>query len=76
MSQRVIVGLHADTNVNPVKTALEAAGAESTSGPSPELPDVLIATIPNNQDTNEFIRVAREISGVRYAEPDSWRFTA
>jgi hypothetical protein len=76
MSQRVIVGLELDTDVKRVKTALGETGAESVRGPSPELPDVLIVTIPNDQDINEFIRITRKVSGVRYAEPDSWQFTA
>ena len=76
MSQRVTVGLKPDADVKPVKTALEAAGAESVRSPSLELPDVLIVTIPNDQDIDEFIRMARKVPGVRYAEPDSWQFTA
>lgn len=76
MSQRVTVGLKPDTDVKPVKIALGAAGAESVRGPSLELPDVLIVTIPNDQDVNEFIRMARKVPGVRYAELDSWQFTA
>ena len=76
MSQRVIVGLEPDTNVKLVKTALGAAGAESVRGPSLELPDVLIVTIPNDREINEFIRMALKVPGVRYAEPDSWQFTA
>jgi len=76
MSQRIIVGLKPDTNPKPVETALKAAGAESVRGPSLELPDVLIVTIPNDQDINEFIGRARKAPGVRYAEPDSWQFTA
>jgi hypothetical protein len=76
MSQRVTVGLKLNTDVKPVKTAFEAAGAESIRGPSLELPDVLIVTIPNDQDINEFIRMAQKVPGVRYAEPDSWQFTA
>ncbi len=76
MSQRVIVGLELDTSVEPIKTAFGEAGAESISGPSLELPDVLIVTIPDDQDINEFIRNARMMPGVRYAESDSWKFTA
>lgn len=76
MSQRVTVGLKPDTDVEPVKSALKAAGAESVRGPSLELPDVLVVTIPDNQDINEFIRMVRELPGVRYGEPDSWQFTA
>jgi cell division protein FtsX len=75
MSQRVIVGLKPDNGVKSVKTALEAAGAESVQGPSLELPDVLIVTIPNDQDIDEFVSMVRKVSGVRYAEPDSWQFT-
>jgi hypothetical protein len=76
MSQRVIVGLKPDTKLRPVKAALRAAGAESVSGPSLELPDVLIVAIPDDRDIDEVIRVALEVRGVRYAEPDSWQFTA
>jgi hypothetical protein len=76
MSQRVIVGLEPDTDLEPVKTALGEAGGESVHGPSPELPDVLIVILPDEQDIDEFIRKAQNVPGVRYAEPDSWRFTA
>lgn len=75
MSQRVIVGLEPGTDVEPVKTALREAGAESIGGPSLELPDVLIVTIPNNKDIDAFIHMAQMVPGVRYAEPDSWQFT-
>lgn len=75
MSQRVIVGLEADTDAKQVRTALEATVAESVQGPSLELPDALIVTIPNDQDINEFIRMAQKVPGVRYAEADSWQFT-
>ena len=75
MSQRVIVGLKPDADVKPVKIALEAVGAESVRGPSLELPDVLIVTIPSDQDIEQFICLAHEVPGVRYAEPDSWQFT-
>lgn len=76
MSQRVIVGVEPDTDLITIKAALEAASAESVQGPSTALPDVLIVTIPNNQDINQFISIAKKLPGVRYAEPDSWQFTA
>ena len=75
MSQRVILGLEPDTGVEPVKTALREAGAESIGCPSLELPDVLIVTISNDQDIDAFIHMAQMVPGVRYAEPDSWQFT-
>lgn len=76
MSQRVIVGVEPDTDIKTIKAALGEATAESVQGPSPELPDVLIVTIPNDQNINEFISLAKKLPGVRYAEPDSWQFTA
>lgn len=75
MSQRVIVGLKPDTDVQPVKRVLRKAGIESVSGPAPYLPDVLVVTIPDDQDIDEFIRMALRVPGVRNAEPDSWQFT-
>lgn len=75
MSQRVIVGLKSDTSVESIKAALGVAGAESVQGPSLELPDVLIVSIPNDQDIDEFIHKVQKVPGVRYAEPDSWQFT-
>ncbi len=75
MSQRVIVGLKPDTDVETVKTALREAGAESVGGPSLELPDVLIVTIPNDQHIDAFIHIAQMVPGVTYAEPDSYQFT-
>ncbi len=76
MSQRVIVGLEPDTSVEKIMAAFGEAGAESISGPSLELPDVLIVTIPDDHDINEFIRNAQLVPGVRYAESDSWQFMA
>jgi hypothetical protein len=76
MGQRVIVGVEPDADIKTIKAALDAASAESVQGPSPELPNVLIVTIPNDQDINKFISLAQKLPGVRYAESDSWQFTA
>ena len=76
MSQRVIVGVEPDTDLKTITVALGEAKAESVQGPSPELPNVLIVTIPNDQDINQFISHVQTLPGVRYAEPDSWQFTA
>lgn len=75
MSKRVIVGLTPQTAVRPVRATLLKAGAEAVRGPTPELPDVLVVTIPNDLDMAEFIRLAQEVAGVDYAEPDSWQFS-
>jgi hypothetical protein len=75
MDQRVIVGLEPDTDVESVKTALKEAGAESVGGPSLESPDILIVTISNDQDIDAFINMVQMVPGVRYAEPDAWKFT-
>lgn len=75
MSQRVVVGLESNAEANLVTAALEEAGAESTHGPTSELPDVLVVTIPDQHNIDEFIRAATSVPGVRYAEPDSWQFS-
>lgn len=76
MSQRVIVGLHPGADPGTVRKRLEAAGADSVQGPRPELPDVLIATVPDGKDANEFLQQAKSTQGVRYAEADAWRTTS
>jgi hypothetical protein len=75
MGQRVNVGLVTGAEWALVEKDLIEAGAESVRPPSPELPDVLIVTIPDHEDVREFVRRARELPGVRYAEPDSWQFS-
>ena len=75
MGHRVTVGLMPGADWRPVENALHAAGAESVRSPAPELPDVLIVTIPNDRDIEEFVRRARALPGVRYAERDAWQFS-
>lgn len=75
MAQRLIVGLHPNTDWGPVQSKLTAAGAEQVRGPSPELPDVLIVTIPSELNLEEFLRQTRTWPGVRYAEADTWQFS-
>jgi hypothetical protein len=76
MSQRVNVGLAPEADIQAVRLALATeADVESVAGPTPELPDVLIVTLADVRDADEFVAFAQALQGVRYAEPDVWRFT-
>jgi hypothetical protein len=54
---------------------LREAGAEQVADPSPSLPDVVIATLPDAVDVDKFVQAAKRIEGVRYCEPDAFRMT-
>ncbi len=71
--QRFVIGLKPGTDWAAVKEGLLGAGAASVSDPAPAQPDVLVATIPSDQSGDDFLRQAKELSGVRYAEPDAWQ---
>jgi len=75
MGQRVNVGVEQATNAAALINALKQAGAESVRGPSAELPDVLVVDLADEKDVNDFVRKAKQLPGVRYAERDSWQFT-
>lgn len=74
-TQRAIIGLHPDADLSSVKAQLYGAGAQQLSGPAPELPDVLIATLPSTANLRRFLQAAQRTPGVRYAEADAWGTT-
>lgn len=75
MSQRWIVLLDPGADWNAIKNQLVAHGADWTRDPSPDQPDVLVVTVPEERSTDEFRRNAQEIPGVRNVEPDALRWS-
>jgi hypothetical protein len=75
MSQRIVVGLEQGANWQVIREALLAAGAEGISVPSESQPDALVVTIPGDANIDGFLQQAKKVTGVRYAEPDAWRFS-
>jgi len=73
MGQRFVIGLNPGTDWTEVKRGLLKIGAGSVNEPSPAQPDVLVATLASDGNEDDFLRRAKELSGVRYAEPDAWR---
>jgi hypothetical protein len=66
---RIVVGLDAGQDPEPVMSALRDKGAQHVQPPAPSLPDVVLAEFPEG-DAGATIRDVVEIPGVRYAEPD------
>jgi hypothetical protein len=72
--QRVIVGLDPDADWEQVGDALRAAGAETVDPPRESLPDVIVASYPDETPIEVAVEAAVAICGVAYAEPDTLRF--
>lgn len=75
MSKRVIVGIEPQVEWARLKRELGDAGAQSTTDPSPQRPDAVVAALPDSADMNAFIEQVKRLQGVRYAEPDAWAST-
>lgn len=75
MTQRIILGLEPDGVSASIGSALRSFGAEIVRGPSRNTPDVMVISIPADADVDEFLRKAKALKGVKYAEPDSWQST-
>jgi len=76
MSTRVLVTLQPDTSPDQVVDALTALGATEVQPPRPELPDVCIATVDEQQHSPEaWAASARQIPGVAVAEVDQLRWS-
>jgi hypothetical protein len=72
---RVVVGLSADQQPEPLADELRSRGASHVQGPVPALPGVLIADFPEGDLATKVKEVA-QLSGVRYAEPDEMQTIA
>lgn len=72
---RVVVGLSADQEPEPLAEELRSRGASHVQGPTPSLPGVLVADFPEGDVAGKVKEVA-ELPGVRYAEPDELQTTA
>lgn len=68
---RVVVGLDADQEPEPVAASLRALGADPVQGPAPSLPGVLIADFSQQDAT--VVETVKALPGVRYAEPEQLR---
>jgi hypothetical protein len=69
---RVVVGLAPGHEPTAVADRLVAKGAHHVQGPTPSLPDVLVADFPQG-DVDSTVKSIAELPGVRYAEPDEMR---
>lgn len=67
---RVVVGLSADQQPEPLIEELHSRGASHVQGPTPSLPGVLVAEFPQG-DLKSKVKEVAELPGVRYAEPDA-----
>lgn len=75
MSQRVLIGIQPHADLGGLKKQLVSFGAESVNDPSSVQPDVVVATVPSQNEATNFIEKVKKLPGVRYAELDAWRFT-
>lgn len=76
MSQRLIVGMTSGADWAAIKRHLLDQGADWARDPSPDQPDVLVVTIPEDRDIDGVLRTTRALDGVRYVERDATRFTS
>ena len=76
MSQRLIVGLQAGADWHAIRGQLIACGADWIRDPSPEQPDVAVASIPEGSDIEKVLEDIKQLPGVRYAERDAMRWTS
>ena len=72
---RVVVGLSADQEPEPLVKELHSRGASHVQGPAPSLPGVLVADFPEGDLASKVKEIA-ELPGVRYAEPDEMQTVA
>lgn len=76
MSTRVLVTLEPDTDAADVADALSGLGALEVTPPRPELPDVLVATVDDQQHpATDFAAAAQRLPGVAGAEVDQLRWS-
>ncbi len=76
MSTRVLVTLQPDASPDRVGAALTALGATEVQPPQPELPDVCVATVDEQQHPpQEWAATVAQIPGVAGAEVDQLRWS-
>jgi len=76
MSTRVLVTLQPETSPEQVVDALTALGATEVEPPRPELPDICIATVDEQQHVPDaWAASAERIPGVAGAEVDQLRWS-
>lgn len=76
MSTRVLVTLQPDADGEAVAVALTALGAATVQPPQPELPDVLVSTVDEQQHPPaDWAAAARRVPGVAGAEVDQLRWS-
>ena len=76
MSERLIIGLERSADWATIKRQLVGEGADWTKDPSPEQPDVLVVSMPEDVDIDGILQRVKEWPGVRYAERDAMRWTS
>jgi hypothetical protein len=76
MSTRVLVTLQPGTRADEVAAALTGLGALEVTPPRAELPDVLVATVDEQQHPPaDWAAAARQLPGVAGAEVDQLRWS-
>ena len=76
MAQRLIIGLHPGADWLAVRQQLITYGADWIRDPSPEQPDVAVATVADDRDVDQVLEDIKQLSGVRYAERDAMSWTS
>ena len=76
MSQRVIIGLQPDAHWPAIREQLGTCGADWIRDPSPEQPDVAVATVPEDRAVDDVLEQIKQLPGVRYAERDAMQWTS
>lgn len=71
MTRRLVIGLADSSKAESVRSALRELGMTTVEGPRPELPDVLVATPPSDDASEQLAADVAQLDGVSYAEPES-----
>ena len=68
---RLVIGLTDSSQAEAVRSALLEMGVVTVDGPRLELPDVLVATPPSDEVSEQLVEEVAQLEGVSYAELES-----
>lgn len=68
---RLVIGLTDSSQAEAVRSALHEMGVVTVDGPRLELPDVLVATPPSEDVSEQLVEEVAQLEGVSYAELES-----
>ncbi len=68
---RLVIGLTDSSQAEAVRSALLEMGVVTVDGPRLELPDVLVATPPSEDVSEQLVEEVAQLEGVSYAELES-----